>query len=315
VFKRILVPLDGSMQAEQALPYAVTLARKLSAKVILMSALAPAERWAEGGASRPEEEAEEKAARNYLQSVSRLADNVHADVRVLWGPAAASICVCADDDAADVIVMTTHGRSGFARWLIGSVSDRVLRTTRKPLVLVHSTESPATAPVEFNRLLVPLDGSGLAEAALPVARELARSLDASVVLERVVMMPVSWGSEAYQPDPTRLIEYMETEARDYLQKTAGVIKDGVEVQTEVSVGLPAAVIIDAAAAHHADMIVLTTHGHSGPARWIMGSVADSVVRHAERPCLIVPTRVAEGASLPTKRRAAKLPQPDVPHLE
>jgi nucleotide-binding universal stress UspA family protein len=308
MFKRILVPLDGSMLAEQALLYAVTLARKLRAKVILMTALARVERWAEGAASRPEDEAEEKAARHYLQSrVSKLADlDVHAGARVLWGPAAASICACADDDAADVIVMTTHGRSGLARWLIGSVSDKVLRTTRKPLVLVHSAESPATAPAEINRLLVPLDGSGLAEAALPVARELARSLNASVVLERVVMIPPSWGSEVYQPDPTLLIEYMETEARDYLQKTAGMISDGIEVQTEVSVGLPAAVIIDAAAAHQADMIVLTTHGHSGPARWIIGSVADSVVRHAERPCLIVPTRVAERASLPARKRAAKL---------
>jgi len=289
---RILVALDGSKVAEQALPAAAGLAEKSGAEIVLLTAIAPAERWADAQTPGWEEE-EQALARGYLDSVARpFRDNGAAvRVRVLWGRAGEMICEAADEENADLIVMTTHGRSGIRRMLLGSVADNVLRTARRPLLLIAAQQA-APPVLHLRRVLVPLDGSRLAETTLPFVLRLLKGTQASILLERVVVPPSLLYSEQYMPSNLPMLGDMEAEAQDYLETTQLHLEtNGLSVVSNVETGFPAETIVDAAQRFQADLIALTTHGRTGPARTILGSVADSIVRGAGRPCLIIPARV------------------------
>jgi nucleotide-binding universal stress UspA family protein len=111
---------------------------------------------------------------------------VRSRERVEFGPAAETLVEISDDEGAEFIVMTTHGRSGFTRWILGSVADRVLHLSERPVLLVNS-EPDGHAPRAFRRILFPLDGSDTAEGALFFVRRLAADLNASLVLEGVIV--------------------------------------------------------------------------------------------------------------------------------
>ncbi len=140
----------------------------------------------------------------------------------------------------------------------------------------------------YNKVLVPLDGSSLAEAALPHARALAECTNAQVVLLRVAIDP---GAEFAFADPSiaePLVEQMETEAKKYLSAVARELyRDGFKVSTMMREGPVAETILDVAAEIGADVIVMCTHGRTGPARWLMGSIADRVVRGSKVPVMLI----------------------------
>jgi nucleotide-binding universal stress UspA family protein len=292
MINRILVALDGSRLAEQALPAAAGLAEKGGAEIVLVTAIAPAERWSDAQTPGWEEE-ENVLARGYLDTTARpLRDNGAAvRVRVIWGHAGEMICQVAEEENADLVLMTTHGRSGIKRILIGSVADNVLRTIDRPLMLLHAQETtPET--LNLHRILVPLDGSPLAETALPFVKRLAKGTSASIVLERVVVPPTFLYAEQYIPSTFPVLEDMEADAGDYLDEIkSGIEADGIKTLASVETGFPAETIVDAAGRFGVDLIALTTHGRTGAARTLLGSVADTVVRNATCPCLIIPARV------------------------
>jgi nucleotide-binding universal stress UspA family protein len=146
----------------------------------------------------------------------------------------------------------------------------------------------------IRRILVPLDGSPVAESVLPMIEALARRLNASVVLFRAITPPPVAGpmpeALAYIPD---VVSFLEADVERYLGRIADdLIKKGLEVSTIVTMESPVSGIVNAAADVKADLVALATHGRSGLARWIMGSTADAVVRSG-LPCLIV--RAGNGA--------------------
>jgi nucleotide-binding universal stress UspA family protein len=220
---------------------------------------------------------------------------VRARVHVDWGRPHIVIGSAADREDADLIVMTTHGRSGISRWTLGSAADKVLRTLSTPLILIHPTTG-APLPGSVERIVVPLDGSALAEAALPEAERLARTMDGSLLLVRaVVPAALVYGGEGL-PGALPALEDMEAEAKHYLERVAERIRErGVEVGVAVAVGVPAEVILDLAD-NGANLVVMTTHGRSGLDRAVFGSVADAVVRRGELPVMVIRSWVslAEG---------------------
>ena len=302
---RILVALDGSPLAEQALPAAAGLAKKTGAEIVLLTAIAPMERWA--NSSTPVWEREEDAlAHGYLDTVARpLRDNgARVTTRVVWGRPAETICRTAEEESADLVLMTTHGRSGIRRYLIGSVADNVLRIIDRPLLLLH-VHDEAPGELHVRRVLVPLDGSALAESVIPFARRFAQAVGASIILERVVVPPTFLYAEQYLPSAAPILEDLEADAADYLDDVKPRIEnEGVKVITNVESGFPAETIIDAAQRLAADVIALTTHGRTGAARTLLGSVADGVVRNAGRPCLVIPARVT---AVPQEESELKAP--------
>jgi len=212
---------------------------------------------------------------------------------------------------ADMIVMSTHGRGGLDRLWLGSVADYLVRTAEVPVLLVRPTkeERPAPTVVKPRQILVPLDGSPLAEAVLEPATELAKSLGAELLLVQVVK-PVSIVTDqpvlfaaGYDEQLTAL---WRTEAEDYLEDIAEDLrKQGVRATSVAATGYSVhETLLDLATPDSGAMIAIATHGRGGFRRLMVGSVADKLIRTAEVPVLVVrPAKVAKRATRPPRRRA------------
>jgi len=293
MIKTILIALDGSGLAEQAIPVVSAVASRTGADVVLVTAIVPPDRWTGGPGIRKREQEEQGAARAYLRPLARQLSKrgIESRVRVEFGRPHDVVGAIADEEGASLIAMTTHGRSGFARWVIGSVADKVLRTSRTPLLLVHMQEEGLIPEVQLKRILVPLDGSPLAESALPFVEDLAVSLEASLLLQSVVVPTAALYAGTLLPSTPPVLTEIEAGVREYLDGVAKRLeRKGARVETNVAIGYAAETILDVAKQAGADLIALSTHGRSGPKRWILGSVADAVVRHSDRPCLVIPAR-------------------------
>ena len=297
---RILVPLDGSPLAEQAISCAAPLAQGLSAEVVLFRAV-----WiptdVRDSLDRSTIEMDtimdrlEAEANDYLAGMAeQLAEtglNVRQEVR--RGPAAEAILDYAAQANVDQIVMATHGYSGIKRWTHGSVAERVLQAARLPLLLVRASKPDEAIgeppPLACRRILVPLDGSPVAEQILPTVTMVARALDAALVLFEVPIAHVTgWMTGEWFLAVQGVIETAEEDARAYLDGVAGRLEEqGIEVTTATAIGSVANCIVDYAEVNDIDLVAMCTHGRTGLARWALGSVADRVLRAGSTPILLV----------------------------
>jgi nucleotide-binding universal stress UspA family protein len=293
--RSILIPLDGSSFSEQALPLARTVAGRQGARLEIVHVhdrqsdaeweLLTPFRYA--GLERSEREwdgAEKQHEEEYLHG--QLDGSV---CKVLEGPIVASLeeeIAAADPD---LIIMTTHGRGGFSRAWLGSVADQLIREAHKPILLVRgSEEEPKAVDAKLDRILIPLDGSPLAESVLAHAMSLAEPETSRITLLRVVAPAyVATEFNALAESEKVLQERVET-AHAYLGDLATRLSvEGYLVDTDVVVSsLPAATILDYARRHQVELICMATHGRSGVKRLLLGSVADKVLRAAEIPILI-----------------------------
>ncbi|HEX8966709.1 MAG TPA: universal stress protein [Chloroflexota bacterium] len=290
----ILVPLDGSVLAEKALPYAERLSTDTGSRLVLSRVLPLLNMQA------PESDlASADEARVYLRGIAeRLsAGGRQVDTDTPWGAPVGSILDQIRLHQAQVVVMATHGRSGPGRWLYGSVADDVLRHASVPVVLV-SPLSANWSPDRPLSILVPLDGSHLAEAALGPAEQLARQLGSGLVLLQVVPFPsyAVYGDEAYVAafDPEAAI----AEAQEYLKSIASRLRPFItDVRVRIDLGQPPVAIAEVAAQEHASLIAMATHGRSGLARLVLGSVATGTLRRASVPLLLVRPTALEMAGV------------------
>ncbi len=190
---------------------------------------------------------------------------------------------------ADLVVMTTHGRGPVSRFFLGSVADGLLRKAPVPLLLVRPREpAPELIPEPaMQRLLIPLDGSALAEQVLEPALELARLTDGRCTLVRVVEIHSGLpDSPPGSPGPPGEVHVEEAQA--YLKSVAGRFGDqGLPIRTCVVVGrsIPETVL-EQARVQGSDLIALATHGRGGIRRLLLGSVADQVIQGATTPVLV-----------------------------
>lgn len=296
---RIIVPLDGSPLAEQALETARYLAQTLQGSLVLAHVV-------ESPPVPGVAEADREDAERYLAAVAQAiaADGaVPVATRVLLGPVAETLLALAREEPRTMIVMSSHGRSGVGRLLFGSVSDRVIRAATVPVLIVRA---PLISGDRMRHVLVPLDGSPLSEAALPLGLAIARATGATLGLVRVAevysMAPFAGLGGSITPVDGdlfwELTEQVRDEARAYLD---AVVEEhrapDVRIVWEVRVGRPAEEIIRAAQTTGADLIVMSTHGRGGLQRWAFGSVTDEVLRSRAAPVLVVPPGVrGEGVS-------------------
>jgi nucleotide-binding universal stress UspA family protein len=191
--------------------------------------------------------------------------------------------------------MSTHGRTGIGRWLMGSVADRVLQVTDSPLLLVRGTSGDTTHTIaHFERVLLPLDGSALAESAFDTATWVASSLRVPLVITGVVRPVMAYYAVGQEGDESLMnsMEAQESEERSlqaYLQdKVQQALAQGVaDVSSSMPRGFPAAELIDLAQSYPHSIMVMSTHGRSGISRWALGSVTDRVVRHTGQPVLVL----------------------------
>ena len=277
----ILVPLDGSKNAENAVPMAALLSRLYDLPVRFIHVLDEAELGsARGAIERPREVftgyAVDLAQRHGIDGA-----RVSAEVGV--GSAAATILAAADH--VRFLVIATHGRGGFKAMVIGSVADKVVRGARVPVVTVPGVGAPVT--LDHKTILVALDGSLEAEQGLAAGRDLAKRAGARIALVRAFSVPPPVGIELayYPPD---LLTTMQSAAQEYLASTA---KPGE--QTTLMQGVAAPAIEQVATDLDVGLIVMTSHGRGLAARLALGSTTDRVLHAVHRPLLIVPIETPE----------------------
>jgi nucleotide-binding universal stress UspA family protein len=308
MYNRILVPLDGSEVAEAALPRAEALARLAPSTLYLLRAAPPEE---------------ELAAATYLETVAaRLrARDLVVETLPVPGEPAAMIVWEAVQRHADVIVMSTHGRSGRGRGVLGSVADQVLHRTARPVLLVQADESPA-GPWPC-RILVPLDGSELAEDALVHARALAGGGGEILLYEAIAPTTPGDAPRAENAIAQEMLAETQADAERYLDTVAAAPRAaGYRVRTAAEHGRPVERIVSYARQEQVDLIVISSHGRSGVARWLLGSVADELVRLGPAPLLLLRPLIAV-AERPLAaaraegmlQRAAPLPPPTILALD
>ena len=297
MYSKILVPLDGSATAEAALPYVEALAVGFKTPVELLSVIDVGAMTAYLTADKvPQLDSvvakEEENSRSYLESVIKnYSASFAAACDVVRGDPAEEILQSASKDRDPLIAMATHGHSGAKRWLLGSVAEKVLRNSSCPLFLVRASEAQTEARRIINSIVVPLDGSALAEQILPTVSQWAQALDLEVALIRAVEFPALtyYGSEEDFAAYENFQEDEKREAAAYLKtKAQALIAGGVRtVSTSVLGGSAAAAIISYTREAPRALIAMSTHGRSGVRRWMLGSIAEKVVRHGEDPVLIV----------------------------
>lgn len=288
---RILVPLDGSRLAEQAIPCAIRLAQTLPAELILLRAVSTppnASKALDGAGSGVRARVDDlvTSVDAYLQSVVNTLRDTNPNVGyvIKRGPAAKAIVDYATQTGIQHIVMATHGYTGLRGWTKHSVAEHVVQSASVPVLLVCSRKLhtiDTLEPISFHRILVPLDGSDKAEQILPPITTTAQALKCEMILFQV-------SSVFLFESASQAAERM---AMTYLTKVANDLEDQkIKVSVAIGSGLVAASIVQFAQANQIDMVAMSTHGHTGIVRSVLGSVAGQVLRTGNIPVLMVRAR-------------------------
>lgn len=297
MYKTILVPLDASAFAEEALPMAALLAKTVGAELHLVHVIRPSYdvdfktpqedlAWRQEIRDGAERYLEEHAAALRTQGLSAL-------TAVMEGGVGDALTAYADEQEVDLVVITTHGSGGVQRWWLGSVADELIRTGTTDLMLVRpwdDTSDREKSVSRFRRVLVPVDGSRFAEGALERARALSQRFEGRVRALRVVPQPLELTSIYGMPG----VEFAGAghdarleEAEEYIKGLVGKYDDPA-VNGGVIEGVGAAEgVIEAAKEWDADLLTLSSHGRGGTERVVLGSVADKIIRGTTRPVLVV----------------------------
>ena len=215
--------------------------------------------------------------------------NLTVTCKMLDGPPAQTLADHVRENGIDLVVMTTHGRGGLSRFWLGSVADRLVRHLDIPVLVIRPSESARQAP-GISRILVPLDGSALAESILDPLRTLAEVTGAQLVLTMAVEpVPTLLPTFPYpvEVEPTN-IEEREAVARRYLAEVGARIETrGIIVHERVARGGAPREIIRLADEEGCDLIAMATHGASGLDRMVFGSVTDRVIRSSAVPVMVL----------------------------
>jgi nucleotide-binding universal stress UspA family protein len=288
MYKKMLVLLDGSKLAEVVFSYAQELAGRLDLSIDFLNVC------------RPEEETQIPMRRAYVVHMAeKLAQNLtgsslQATGHVLVGYPAEEILKYAHDTSVDLIMLATHGLSGIRRWGIGSVADKIIHETEVPVWLIPSQlhETILYDKDARRSILVPLDGSKMAETVLPHVKELVkqRGEETEVLLINVSTESIMPRLKSNPPDQIlgEKLGALSTRAEIYLNRIAADLKsEGIKTRVEQLVGNPADEIVGYAAERHPRMIVMSTHGRSGFSRFVFSSVTENVLHRLQKTPLFL----------------------------
>ena len=296
MYSKMLIPLDGSKTAEKVLPYARYLAGKFKIPVELLAVIDIAEMATHISAEKVRHldtmiEDGVRASTTYLRGIATTFPDAKVTCTVEKGRAEDTIIEKSEADAGMLITMATHGRSGLNRFLLGSVAEKVLRGSANPLLLIRATEeAKGESEEKLASIVVPLDGSELAESVLPMVATMAKKLDLEVVLFRAYHIPYNAyaGDDGYMVNYDELIASVRDEANEYLEKKVAEVKKlGVaKVSAVTKEGFAGDEIIAIGRKTPDNLIAMCSHGRSGVKRWVLCSVTETVVRHSGDPVLV-----------------------------
>lgn len=296
MLQRILVPLDGSLLAETALPHALAFAQATDSQLILIHVLPNSD--SQGGDAHAVDPLAWRLRTlersRYLEDKARLLSQAGASVQteLLLGDAAERIVEFAEERAVDLVVMSSHGQSGLSPWNVSSVVQKVILTTSRSVMIIpayHAQRAPLEA-LRYRRIVAPLDGSHRAECVLPVVQALAEGHQAQVDMVTMVARPEMLRRTPLSADDAaladRLVALNRTESEKYLGQMAARINGDVDAHVLVSED-----VIDDLYAfvrqREADLLVFSAHGSSGNGNRRYGSIVTSFIAYGSTPLLIV----------------------------
>ena len=297
MYSKMLIPLDGSKTAEKVLPYARYLTGKLKIPIELLAVIDIAEMATHIAAEKARYldtmiEDGVRASTTYLRGIATTFPDAKVTCSVEKGRAEDTIIEKGEADAGMLITMATHGRSGLNRFLLGSVAEKVLRGSANPLMLIRAAdEARGEGEARLTSIVVPLDGSALAESVLPMVATMAKMLDLEIVLFRAYHIPYNAyaGDDGYMVNYDELIASVRDESNEYLEKKVAELKKlGVaKVSAATKEGFAGDEIIALGRKTPDNLIAMCSHGRSGVRRFVLGSVTETVVRHSGDPVLVV----------------------------
>lgn len=280
--KRILVPLDGSRLSEAIVPLAEALARDYEAELLLVRALRTL------NSADAEVKAQEEAEA-YLRGMAAPigARGLPVTWKVWYDEPGRAIADAARFNAVDLITMTTHGRGGLSRLMLGSVAESLVRMAPVPVLLVRG-ELAWQPGGGLGKIVVPLDGSELSEAILPIVERLAGPFDLTIQLVRAIEpLPAYAAAEISSARTEEVIALEVADTEGYLRKVAAPLEaKGLRVTRWVGRGLAVDVILRRTEETGSGLIAMSTHGRTGVGRFLIGSVAERVLRSAAVPVLL-----------------------------
>lgn len=295
MYKRILVPLDGSKLAEKTLKFTVELIQRMSGvEIVLMYVRNPRE-----GSMKPMHKAYIQQAVEATRKCLEQIVSVQVTSKLVAGYPAEEILRYSQTHKIDLIIMTTHGRSGINRWAMGSTAYKVMRSESIPVFLLSASIDDQTILEKANSstILVPLNGDKSSEAVLPYVEKLVKQIGIEKL--RVILLSVCEKPQISSDYPSTMPlsweEHVEKErlmcklaSGPYLANVSKRLEDaGLKVQFDVSLGKPGHEIIKYAKESNAGLIAMSTHGRSGLSRWAYGSVAEQVMLGTLTPAMMV----------------------------
>jgi nucleotide-binding universal stress UspA family protein len=309
MYQSILTPLDGSTFSEYALPLARTIAHRANAALKIALVHVPvAMRYVEGTAIFDEEldKRLKEHERGYLDGiVERLRSGTQVSITSSLidgnvGKVADALNDYATSVNVDLVVMATHGRGALSRFWLGSVADQFVRHALTPILLVRPPEKAGAGPdlsheQIFRHILIPLDGSPLAEQVLEHTVALGKLMNANYTLLRVIepMIPLNYPSTQYSAKlEQEFLDRERVEAETYLKGITDRLQTqtgggSLQIHTKVVTSRnPATAIIEESRKNDIDLITMETHGFGGLTRLLLGSVADKVLRSASLSMLL-----------------------------
>jgi nucleotide-binding universal stress UspA family protein len=300
MLRSLVVPLDGTRFSEHALPLAEGIAQATGAQLHLAhvhvphppEALIANTQFQYEGVDLDEYDRRDRAwERTYLDGLAqRVVQECSAsvDTALLEGEVPTTLEEYAREVNADAVILSTHSRTGVRRVWMGSVAEALIRAGNLPILAVHAEEGEKVGPpLEIENILIPLDGSELAESILQAAADLAIAFNARVTLLQVISSRFPTNNGLVPALPQHWTEALQA-GEDYLEKVARRLRTrGMRVDPMVMAHpKPSQAIQDVATEVEAGMIAMATHGYSGVKRALFGSVAEDVLRHSDVPMLI-----------------------------
>jgi nucleotide-binding universal stress UspA family protein len=310
MFQSILVPLDGSQLAEVVLPHAAALANVADAKITFVRVIEPPSDTQSQPVNPLNWQIAKREADSYLEEISSRFNQQNGTVKytILEGDPASQIVEFVENSDIDLVLLSSHGKSGLTRWNISSVTRKIIQNSKRSTMIVRAYETRETGIQDFHyqRVLVPLDGSVRSEYVLPVANSIARHQGAELLLVHVVYKPEMPRRKPLNDEDIRLIddfiERNRQEASDYLQHitcqeqvechTRLIISDNVEDSLH---GL-----IDS---EQIDLMIMSAHGYSGNRRHPFGNITTHFIEYGSAPLLVIQDFPAEEVE-PTRAELA-----------
>ena len=289
MYEKILVPLDGSRLAEQALPYAGQIAKAFNSEVTLI------------GICEPGEAEHEETFQLYVASMEDVLRKITGSETVVKiqstcssGSAAGEILKYAEENGVNLIIMTSHGRSGAVPWSLGGTANKILQKASVPLLVVRAQEHPAISLRQdvFGRILVALDGSANSEAVLPYIAGFGRKLGSAIYLLHVVESGRhvhTIGGINYVPFKDQDKEQQKAKAITYLDGLTSHLEGVSNINYEVTSGDAAREIIKFSDEKNCSLIAVSSHGHSAISSWAFGSVTEKVLHTSKQSIFFVPS--------------------------